>query len=168
MLRPRATRTPGIIRALSRAKAATIRAAIRTAPISVISRVYQMSWTRRAYLAHHRRDQAGRCGYRGCRQLGDRPPQGGELAERGLAVHAVLLVRVPVGAPALGGLLQQEIDVGAARQGGGVAARRGASAAMQGRSLPFLQRLRQRAARTEQVAADGRLGAAGHGCYLSV
>ncbi len=46
VLRPKATRTPGIVRALSRANAATIRAAIRTAPISVISSVYQTSRTR--------------------------------------------------------------------------------------------------------------------------
>ena len=70
-----------------------------------------------AYLAHHRRSQAGRYGYRGCRHLSDRRPQGGELAERSLAVHAVLLMRVPVGAAALGSLFQQEIDVGVARQG---------------------------------------------------
>ena len=46
VLRPSATRTPGTSRALSRAMAATMRAAIRIAPISVISSVYQMSRTR--------------------------------------------------------------------------------------------------------------------------
>ena len=46
MLRPRATRTPGTMRAVSRARAATMRAAIRMVPRLVVCRVYQTSRTR--------------------------------------------------------------------------------------------------------------------------
>ena len=45
VLRPRATRTPGTRRAVSRARAATIRAAMRMKPRSVVCSVYHTSRT---------------------------------------------------------------------------------------------------------------------------
>ena len=67
-------------------------------------------------LAHDRRGQAGGSRYRAGRCFGHRGPQGGEFCDRGLAVHTVPLVSVPVGSVAVGDLFEERIDIGPAWQ----------------------------------------------------
>ena len=67
-------------------------------------------------LAHDRCGQAGGSRDRERRRVDHRGPQRREFCERGLTVHAVPLVRVPVGPVAVGDLFEQRVDVSAARQ----------------------------------------------------
>ena len=113
---PRATRTPGTMRALSRARAATIRAAMRMTPYSVVCRVYHTSRTRTRIWLMTAAVRPGGAGTGLGRRFGHRGPQGGEFRDRGLAVHAVPLVSVPVCRTTVGDLFEERIDIGAAWQ----------------------------------------------------
>ena len=106
------------MRALSRARAATIRAAMRMTPRSVVCRVYHTSRTRTRIWLMTAAVRPGGAGTGTGRRLGDRGPQGGEFCERGLAVHAFALVSVQVCRAAVGDLFEQQVDISSARQRG--------------------------------------------------
>ena len=162
----------GIIRAPSRASAATMRAAIRTAPISVTSRVYEMSRTKVRIWLITAAVKPGGAGTGTAAQLADRCPGAANSPRAAWRSHdsrwATHRGRDPRPTAACSSSRSTSALHGRAQRG----ARQRSGRPGAGHSAGWLplsvSQLLVHARRARKVAADGRLGTARRGRYLSV